>query len=160
MNIVVADTGPLLYLKLSEHIQTLPQLFDSIVIPEAVLKELTVPKSPSAVREWAENLPSWVKVQKCTPVSWREKLDQGEGEALALALSIPESILLIDETAGRQAAREFGIPMIGTIGVLERAALRNLVDLPTAVAQLRRTNIFLSERIIQAALERVRNAKR
>jgi predicted nucleic acid-binding protein len=39
MILVVADTGPLCYLILIEAIGLLPQLYDRVVIPSAVLAE-------------------------------------------------------------------------------------------------------------------------
>ena len=38
--------------------------------------------------------------------------------------------LLIDETAGCRTAVQNGVPVKGTLGMLEEAANRNLVDLP------------------------------
>jgi predicted nucleic acid-binding protein len=50
MLLVVADTGPLNYLILTEPIGILPQLFDSIVIPAAVFHELADSDAPAAVQ--------------------------------------------------------------------------------------------------------------
>jgi len=42
----------------------------------------------------------------------------------------------------------------GTIGLLEAAAARGLVDFPVIIQRLRRTNARLDEELIQAALTR------
>jgi predicted nucleic acid-binding protein len=160
MNVVVADTGPLQYLNLCGVIEILPRLFESVLIPFAVLHELQADATPLVVRAWSEALPAWIKVQASPPRVLPVPLDAGERDAIALALSLEGSILLIDEAPGRSAALQLGIPIIGTIGIIERAALQNLLDIEKTVALLRQTNIFLSENLIQSALERVRRARR
>jgi predicted nucleic acid-binding protein len=47
--IVVADTSPLNYLILIGHVDVVPVLFDRIVAPPAVVRELTHPHSPPSV---------------------------------------------------------------------------------------------------------------
>jgi len=48
---------------------------------------------------------------------------------------------------------------IGAIGLVERAAEKELIDLPSAIAKLRGTNFFLAEELIAAALARDRQRK-
>ena len=42
----------------------------------------------------------------------------------------------------------------GTLGILEEAAVKRLVHLPTAIAALRGTGIFLTEELVSAVLSR------
>ena len=58
------------------------------------------------------------------------ELGPGEREAIALALETNANFLLIDEIDGRRTAVQNGVPVKGTLGMLEEAANRNLVDLP------------------------------
>ncbi|MHB8522887.1 MAG: DUF3368 domain-containing protein [Limisphaerales bacterium] len=60
----------------------------------------------------------------------------------------------MDDRAGRNAAVRCGLAVIGTIGLLERAAARGLLGLPQAVQLLRQTNARLDPELIRAALER------
>jgi predicted nucleic acid-binding protein len=48
-------------------------------------------------------------------------LDQGERDTLALAESMPSALVLIDETVGRQVARDRGLAVRGSLGVLVEA---------------------------------------
>jgi predicted nucleic acid-binding protein len=50
--------------------------------------------------------------------------------------------------------------VIGTLGVLERAAERGLLDLPPALARLQATNFFVDDALIQEALARDATRKR
>ena len=112
-------------------------------------RELLHPRSPAAVRQWAATLPAWADVRSPRDASRFTELGPGEREAIALALETNADFLLIDETDGRRTAIQNGVPDKGTLGMLEEAAKRNLVDLTEAVGKLKATGIFLSEDIVQ-----------
>ena len=57
----------------------------------------------------------------------RDQLDAGESEAIALALELKSTILLIDETEGRRVAAAYGIKKTGTFGVLLLAKKQGLI---------------------------------
>lgn len=84
-------------------------------------------------------------------------VDAGEMEAICLAREIQAAAVLIDDRAGRNAAGRCGLAVIGTIGLLEQAAVRKMLDLPTALERLQQTNARLDPQLIQAALDRSRN---
>ena len=140
--VVVADTGPLHYLTLVRAIDLLPQMFVSVLVPEAVLGELDRPRTPPTVREWAATRPAWLVARPTRPVSSLPlpRLGDGERAAIALAQDAAAALLLMDDRAAAAAARAEGFEVTGTLGILARAAARDLVDLPDAIARLRATN--------------------
>ena len=81
-------------------------------------------------------------------------LGQGEREAIILALDLHADLLLIDDREGVEEARGLGLTVTGTLGVLERAAERGLIDLPAAVGRLQATNFRAAPHVIRAVLER------
>lgn len=48
-------------------------------------------------------------------------LGAGEREALALAVEIPDSLVLLDDALARRYARLFGVRFTGTLGVILKA---------------------------------------
>lgn len=50
--IVVADAAPLRYLILIEHADVLPALYGQVIVPPAVLRELSNERTPATVRTW------------------------------------------------------------------------------------------------------------
>lgn len=56
------------------------------------------------------------------------ELDEGEAEAIALALERGIAAILIDERDSNAAARELGLKPVGVIGLLLRAKSAGLVD--------------------------------
>ena len=60
----------------------------------------------------------------------------------------------MDERLAREVAIQSGLAVTGTIGVLEEAASRDLLDLHTTLERLRRTNFRFEEVLFHAALTR------
>jgi predicted nucleic acid-binding protein len=135
--IVVADTSPLSYLIRSECEEALHKLYGAVVIPRAVLDELSHPKAPEHVRAWAAQPPLGLEVRSVLIIddSELEQLGAGEGEALFLAAQV-HARLLIDERRGAEVASTRGIPVTGTLGVLVAASERGYANLNDAVRRL------------------------
>jgi predicted nucleic acid-binding protein len=153
VTVVVSDTSPLNYLLLCNAADLLPNLFGEVVVPPAVLTELRDDGAPDVVRNWANALPAWATVRSPTKIDEQLKLDPGEREAICLALEINADLVLVDETAGRLAAKQRGLNVIGTLGVLARAAENGLVDLPTIVSALTKTTFQIDPKLIREVLE-------
>ena len=150
----VADTGPLNYLVLIGWIDLVPQLFGGLSIPTVVRDELMDPMTPAAVRAWIAAPPSWLST---TPApagadAALASLDHGERAAIALAAAIKADLLLMDDRAGVTVARAQGIEVTGTLGVLDRAARRGLIDLATAFAALQATNFHARQDLLDRLL--------
>jgi predicted nucleic acid-binding protein len=56
-----------------------------------------------------------------------------------LVEELQADIFLADDDAGRKVAQQHALPLTGTLGLLGKAGEQNLVDFPTAVAQLQAT---------------------
>lgn len=123
---VVSNAGPLLVLAKLNQLHLLKRLYGRIYFPQAVYKETVVAglhqgyidarilKLFLADVNWS---PTIVTVPPDIAALF---LDRGEQESLALAL-LHQALLLIDEEQGRTAARQRGIPVRGTLGILIEA---------------------------------------
>lgn len=154
MSVVVSDTSPLHYLILCGAENILPKLFRQVVIPPTVFQEMQQANTPPPVRQWASALPEWVSVQAPKIINLALDIDAGELEAICLAQEIHADAVLIDDRAGRNAAMKCGLAVVGTVGLLELAAARGHVELPSALARLQQTNARLDPELIRAALVR------
>ena len=154
MRAVVADTGPLHYLALIGEIDLLPRLFDSVFVPELVRAELSHPRTPPVVRDWAASRPIWLQVAPTPPLETLPlpALDDGERAAIALALSLRADLLLMDDRSGVAAARAQGLAVVGTLGLLDRAVRRGLVDVAAALMRLKATNFRYRQEMLEALL--------
>ena len=129
MSLVVSDTSPIRALHYLDLLDILGRLFDRVIVPPAVLHELTQPR----VRFNPVDFSQYAFVEVLAPHNLaqvqqlRDVLDAGESEALVLALEIGAEALLIDESTGRSIAVDKGMPVIGTLGILSRAKGRAYV---------------------------------
>jgi predicted nucleic acid-binding protein len=109
--LVVTDTSCLIALDRIGRLDLLPTLF-------------TVLAPPTVVAEFGRR-PDWLTVRPAPDATRVAELlavvDQGEAEAIVLALSIPDAELLIDEAKGRRVAQRLGLQVTGTAGVLLEA---------------------------------------
>ena len=161
--IVIADTSPLNYLILIGEAEVLHRLYGRVVIPQAVLEELRHPNAPAVVAVWIQQRPAWIEVHHAAPIAdaGLRGLDLGECEAILLAQQHrPEVLLLIDEAKGRQEAERRQIRNTGILGVLNDAATRGLIELPTAIRRLAETSFRASPRLLEALLEQDAERKR
>jgi predicted nucleic acid-binding protein len=94
--IVVADTTPLQYLILIQHEHILPALYGRVVVPPAVIAELSRDETPQPVRDWLKSAPEWLEVRGPREVGRSSvPLGAGELEAIALAEELRADALLI-----------------------------------------------------------------
>jgi predicted nucleic acid-binding protein len=157
--IVVSDTSPLFYLLLIGEIDLLPALFGTVLIPEAVTRELRHAGVPTPVKQWVVKFPPWLQVRAGGPEGSDSAprlaaLDDGEREAIQLAYRLDGDLVVLDDKAARVAAAVLGLKVTGTLGILDTAARRGLVDLPAAVARLQRTNFRAAPALLQWLLAR------
>jgi predicted nucleic acid-binding protein len=153
--IVVADTSPINYLVLIEEIDVLTKMYGTVVIPRMVCEELLRPSGPEIVRAWISQPPNWLEVRAplTAPDESLARLDAGERDAIVLAGELHADQLIVDDREGRRCAKERGILVIGTLGVLREAALLGLLNLRIAVDRLRATNFYVAPEVLKHLLK-------
>jgi predicted nucleic acid-binding protein len=159
MTLVVADTGPLNYLHLIGRLEILPELYGEVLVPPAVLREMAHPNAPPGLRRFAQNPPDWLQVRTPGTVQFLDILDDGEAEAISLAVELKAQRLLIDERDGRRSALALGLHIRGTLGILEEASEKRLLNLAEALDALRKTTFRAEAALYEAALQRDRDRR-
>jgi len=148
--IVVSDTSPLNYLVLIGQEELLPKLFGRVIIPQIVFNELTGVSAPAQILVWAEKLPLWLEIQPTNLIAppSLDILDNGERDAILLAQEISANLILLDDRQARNAARDLGLTITGTVGVLDKASREGLIDLRDVLKDLQKTNFYISVELI------------
>jgi len=151
--IVVADSGPLHYLVLLEHIDLLRRFYGQVLVPDLVAGELTTADAPDIVRKWMANPPAWVDVRPVAADAISrvtDDLDLGERAAIALAETVAADLLLIDEAAGRAEAKRRRLRVTGTLGVLRAGAEQGVVNVPDLIERLTNTTFYMDEALLKS----------
>lgn len=153
--LLVADTSPLLALARLNFLTVLGQLFSSVCVTQTVIAEcLAKPGSKDALRI-QEALADGRLVVVNDPVvrSSLKHLDVGEMSALEYAIR-ESATILIDERAGRLAAKAHHLNVIGTLGILLLAKRRGVLPfIKPKIYELRNSGYFISEGLIADVLE-------
>jgi predicted nucleic acid-binding protein len=80
-------------------------------------------------------------------------LGKGESEAISLAIELNADEVLIDEKKARNVAIERGLRVIGTLGILDKAASNGLIDLHQAISKLKQTSFRATSEMIEELLK-------
>jgi predicted nucleic acid-binding protein len=146
-SLTVSNSSCLIALEAVGALDILEQLYGTIVVPDAV------------VRECGTGLPAWVKVQsvKNLPLAQSLLLDLGAGESEAIALSIEFSAerLILDDKKARRIARRLNLPVTGTLAVLLKAEERGILSrVHDTLDGLIATNFRVSDALVEEVLRR------
>jgi predicted nucleic acid-binding protein len=129
--IVVSNTSPLTNLTTIGQFDLLRRLYGDVHIPEAVWDELNAGGMTWPGRDAVAEA-TWIhrhQVRNGTAVAaLLDDLDQGEAEAIVLALELGADLLLVDEADGRHHAQRLGLHVTGVIGTLRAAKEKRLID--------------------------------
>lgn len=160
MPAVVVDSSVLITLAAGEQFHLLRDFYTTLHIPPEVWKETTATPKAFGVRETQQaRAEGWLIIQAPQDLAAVSalpfNLQPGETEALALALELPDSLLLVDDAQGRKAAAALGIAYTGTLGVLLRAKAEGKISALRPVLGLlaSRTTFWLRPAVESAALK-------
>lgn len=158
MNLVVADTGPLLHLHQIGKEDLLSNLGLVHVTP-TVLREL----QRHAPDFFATGKPVWLITSQPSAASMQlasqwlnaQVLDPGEAEALAFAQEIKADLFVTDDTAARTLGESLGLQVRGSLGVLLFAAASGHLDQTSCLKALedleKHSTLWMSAKVKAAA---------
>lgn len=140
----VLDSSCLIGLDRISQIDLLPRVFDDLVAPPAVIREFG--RSP----EWLQQTPP-SSTQLLQVLMY--DLGDGESEAIALATELDSPRIVLDDAKARRRAREIGLRVTGTVGLLVRAKDAGHVEqVRPLLDALQKTGFHLSEDLYERAL--------
>lgn len=157
---VVSNSGPLIHLARAGHFDLLQLLYGRLLIPPSVCQEVTIRgRGQAGSRELLTA--KWIRRRRPRRTdlvaALRVFLGRGEAKAIALTAERKGTLLLIDEIHGRRVAREMGILVVGTLGVLLQGYRNNHVpDLEAAIARMRERGTWIDNEIVEAILAAAR----
>ena len=162
--IVIADTTPLISLLKIGKLWLLESLFREILIPQAVYEELT---SNSRFYDEALQVENCafirrVKVGNIDSVRLLQRavgIDKGESEAIVYTDECHADLLLVDEAKARQVAKQMGLKIMGTIGILLAAYEKGIIqkeDMLECIDVMRKTGRHISESLYQQLMKTLR----
>lgn len=141
----VTNSTCLIGLERIQRLDILPQVFSPIVIPPAVQAKVGITETWLTV----------VAVQNQAVVATlKTQVDDGEAEAIALALESGDVFVILDDLAARRVATQLGLKVIGTVGLLLRAKQQSIIsEIKPLLVALNEADFRISAAIVQRALQ-------
>ncbi|HEC88601.1 MAG TPA: DUF3368 domain-containing protein [Thermoplasmata archaeon] len=119
---VVSNSSPLIHLAKIKKLDLLKDIFGRIFIPKAVYDESVVEgfKEANEIKK-----SEWIIVKEIKNEDLKKALsiylDDGEAEAITLAIEEKADLILLDDYDAREVARKYGLNITGVIGILLKA---------------------------------------
>jgi predicted nucleic acid-binding protein len=146
----VSDAGPLIHLAEIDSLELL-SAFDTLIVPEAVYKEIEAGGVPDGLAALSYEL-----VEADESRIGAEELDAGERAAIAVAKE-RGVVLLTDDLAAREAASDAGVDVHGSIGVIALGYGRGLLDRDEAASHMRalqrETSLFVTDAVVERGIQ-------
>ncbi|MBL7164803.1 MAG: DUF3368 domain-containing protein [Anaerolineales bacterium] len=130
MSDVLCDAGPLVVLGKLNRLELLDELYGEVQIPRAVYEEVVTAGLARGASD-AQTVRLFLQRQQWPIVTVlptvlaaytpQANLDPGETEVLALAQSLTDPLVLLDDEVARNEARRLKLRLRGTLGVLVQA---------------------------------------
>ena len=153
MRIAVSNSSPLIFLAKINQLNLLFALFDKIFIPQAVFQEVVVTGKRNGqldaflVEEQIIEGKIEIREYDTTKVKFphlkNHALHPGELEAIHLALSLSEDVILLDDEEARVFARTLGLQVKGTLGLLIDFKKSALIDQKKSLEMLQQLNSLM-----------------
>ena len=124
----VSNTTPIISLSSIGKIEILKDIFQEIIIPQAVYDEIKAKKGYG----YREVDSSFIKIASIQKQKYNEipleLLDIGEAQTIMLSKEINADNTLIDEQLGYTIAKESGLNVIRTLSILLKAKENNIIS--------------------------------
>jgi len=160
--LVVSNTSPIMNLAIVGELNLLRQQFGEVIVPPAVVDELRLdteyPGTDNVRRAFSEG---WLRQEKVeneqVALAFKRELDNGEAEAIALALQLKADMILMDERDGRSVAKSMGLRPIGILGVLIHAKQNGKIDSVRDILNKLRNEagFYISDELMQTILSEI-----
>jgi predicted nucleic acid-binding protein len=144
--IIISDTSCFIILSKIGELDLLQKVYGQIITTSEIAEE------------FGETLPEWIMIKNVSDKYSQKilelQIDKGESSAIALALEMPKSILILDDYKARKIAKQLGIIYTGTIGVIIKAKLNGIIpSIKPIIEKIKQTNFRISEEIELQALK-------
>ena len=155
MSRIVCNSGPLIALGILGKLELLQSIFNEVLVPDGVQKEIAQGGVKLAGLENFQRA-QWIRIVSPTQndVLLSALLDAGEAAVIALAREQGISTVLIDERKARKVARDiYGLQPIGTTRILVEAKKKSLLpEIASQFQKLRQEGYWIHASIVETAL--------
>jgi len=150
--ILIADSSALIALAVVDKLNILESLFGEVYVPRAVYDEVSLQSKGES-----EKLALYCNdkvIDITSKVNLNITLGSGESEAIMLYKEKNADFLLCDDKKAKKFAQNFGVNVIGSLGILLKAKEKKLiVEIHPLIEKLRVSKIFIDDKTFALVLK-------
>jgi len=150
--ILIADSSALIALAVVDKLDVLDELFGEVYVPRAVYNEIS-----HQSKDESEKLADYCKdkvLNIASETNLNVTLGIGESEAIMLYKEKRADFLLCDDKKAKKFARNFGVNVVGSLGVLLKAKEEKLiVEINPLIEKLKFSQIFIDDKTFELVLK-------
>ncbi len=151
---IVINASPLILLSKIDRLYLLNKLFHTVYIPLAVLQEIqAIGKTDVQVNLSDISFKELEVTNRIAVLGLLGRLHMGEVEVMVGAIENGISKVVLDENSARNKAKQLGLEVTGTLGILLKAKKCGFIDnIREEVEKLKNAGMYLSDKIIEQLL--------
>jgi predicted nucleic acid-binding protein len=151
----VVNASPIIFLSKINRLYLLNSLFDKIYVPQAVVQEIKANDTTDTKDGLAELSLALFEVSNRVAVrSLLGRLHIGEVEVIIGAIEKDVQLVILDDNAARNKAKQLGLATTGTLGILLKAKKLGLIeDLSQEILKLKDVGMYMSDNILERILD-------
>jgi hypothetical protein len=149
--ILIADSSALIALAIVDKLDVLEKLFGEVLIPQAVYEEICkeYKKESHKLKLFSQDR----VVTVSSDINFNITLGRGESEAIMLYKEQNADYLLCDDKKAKKFAENFGIQVIGSLGILLKAKEKGYIaSIKPIIEILRVSTLFIDEKTFSIVL--------
>lgn len=157
MHKVIINSTPLISLSAINKMDILKDLYDEIIIPNAVYEEVCI-EGKSKVASDIISKYDFIKVEQIknqeAKMFFQTSLHKGEVEVMILAKEINADLCVLDDFLARKYAKHLGLKITGTLGVLLKAKEKGSIKaVKPLMDEMILNHIYIDDKLYGLVLE-------
>jgi predicted nucleic acid-binding protein len=154
----VMNASPLIVLGKAHLLGSISSVAQQWILPKRVIQEVRIKQ---AIEPFLAELASGASVVQqdvmdMSPSIAAWELGPGESAVLSIALNMLETGVVLDDLQARKCAALFGLPIIGSLGLVLLAKRRGLLPLAKpAIEQIIRAGLYVQPALIHRVLKSI-----
>jgi predicted nucleic acid-binding protein len=153
---IVINASPIILLHKADIEFLLPALFSSIIVPEGVMKEISVHEEDDVANRIRSRSDFTICSVALEPLVQAWDLGKGETDVISFAYHDPTHLPVLDDSAAKACCRAFGLRTLGTGAILILGKQNGLLSsVREPLEMMRAKGMWIADSVIDLLCKRV-----
>ncbi len=152
---IVINSSPIILLHKADIEFLLPALFSSIIVPEGVMKEISVHEEDDVANRIRSRSDFTICSVALEPMVQAWDLGKGETDVISFAYRDPTHLPVLDDSAAKACCRAFGLRTLGTGAILILGKQKGLLSsVREPLEMMRAKGMWIADSIVDLLCKR------